>query len=235
MMDNEITIKDGKEFSAGREVVAAAYKKIKVSSEKRANIEEMRNKLLSVVESNVADLDKIDTFKESPVVETSEEPIVEDDTKVEFPEFEEKEIVNEEVELPKEPMEFAFRTSDKAYHAIEAEDEISEAQEEQIRGLGSAYKGTNPNSELRKVMEEAPKEKEDDGINIWLIILPILGFLVLAIIVFLIIKYIRLKNKKNSLEEDIKTIEYSNEVQKNMLLKEKNLAKKDKDYETTFI
>ena len=84
-------------------------------------------------------------------------------------------------------------------------------------------------------LTDIAKEKKQEGINIWIIIGPVIAFIALAIIVFLIIKNIRLKKSKDSLEEDIKTISYSSEVQRNLLIKEKNLAKKDKDYETTFI
>lgn len=164
-MSNEITIKNGQELSGGREVLAAAYKKIKVSGEKRANIEAMRDKLLSKL--NAVSLDKFDA---------EESPVVEEKIKVDFPEIEKpviaeevvpkvEPVVEEKVEVSEEPMEFAFKVSDNAYHAKEVKDEISEAQEEQIRGLGSAYKGTNPNSELRKVMEDTSKEKEDAGVS----------------------------------------------------------------------
>ena len=163
----KITIKNGKEFNNGRHVVAA-MKKIKVSSEKLAKIEEMRDKSLSVAELNPVGLDKLDAAPESPAVEER--------IKVDFPEIEEpvvaeevvpkvEPIVEKKVEVAEEPMEFAFKISDNAYHAKETGDEISKAQEDQIRGLGNAYKGVKPNSELRKVMEEAPKGKEIDSIS----------------------------------------------------------------------
>ena len=72
-------------------------------------------------------------------------------------------------------------------------------------------------------------------IDLWLILGPSLGFIGLVVIIFLLVKYIRLNKKNISLEENIKSIEYSSLVQKNVISKEKNLAEKDKDYETTFI
>jgi len=72
-------------------------------------------------------------------------------------------------------------------------------------------------------------------IDLWLILGPSLGFIGLVVIIFLTVKYIRLNKKNISLEENIKSIEYSSLVQKNVISKEKNLAEKDKDYETTFI
>ena len=62
----------------------------------------------------------------------------------------------------------------------------------------------------------------------------VVGILVIVAI-FLIIKYLRLRKSNNDLEKEIKSIEFSNDVETNVLFKEKPISKKEKDYETTFI
>ena len=65
------------------------------------------------------------------------------------------------------------------------------------------------------------------------IILGVIGALIIA---FFIIKYIRLTKRNVNLQEEMKSMAYSNNIQKNVLIKEKTeRAQSDTDYETTFI
>jgi len=77
------------------------------------------------------------------------------------------------------------------------------------------------------------EEKKD---NLWLILGIILGVIGALIIAFFIIKYIRLTKRNVNLQEEMKSMAYSNNIQKNVLIKEKTeRAQSDTDYETTFI
>ena len=72
---------------------------------------------------------------------------------------------------------------------------------------------------------------------LWLILGPILGTIALAIIiVVVIIQFRKLKRKNTNLEEDLKSLAYSNDIQKNVIIKEqKEISKKEMDFESTFI
>ena len=71
---------------------------------------------------------------------------------------------------------------------------------------------------------------------LWYILIPIIVIIVLLIIIVVVIIFIRLKRKNNNLEEDLKSFAYSNDIQKNVIIKEqKEMSKKDMDYESTFI
>ena len=74
----------------------------------------------------------------------------------------------------------------------------------------------------------------DETQYLWYILGPVLA-VILFLVIFSIVKYIRLNKKKVNLEEEIKSMAYSNDIQKNVLLKEGETSKKDKDYDTTFI
>ena len=76
------------------------------------------------------------------------------------------------------------------------------------------------------------EEKKD---YLWYALGPILGFIGLILIVFFVIKYIRLQKANINLKEEIKSIAYSSDIKQNVLKKEKIDSKKDSDFETTFI
>ena len=70
---------------------------------------------------------------------------------------------------------------------------------------------------------------------LWIILGTIIGVIVAILIAFSVYKYIRLKRKNINLQEEMKSMAYSNKVQKNVLVKEQNITQKDSDYESTFI
>ena len=76
------------------------------------------------------------------------------------------------------------------------------------------------------------EEKKD---YLWYALGPVLGFIGLLLIVFFVIKYIRLQKANMNLKEEIKSIAYSSDIKQNVLKKEKIESKKDSDFETTFI
>ena len=69
----------------------------------------------------------------------------------------------------------------------------------------------------------------------WIIVGSVLGVIVIALVIFFAIKYKKLKSNNVNLEEDLKSMAYTNDVQKNVLIKEKEKSKKDSDYDSTFI
>ena len=72
--------------------------------------------------------------------------------------------------------------------------------------------------------------------NIWKWVLISIAIAIFILLVaFFIIKFLRLKNTNDSLQKEIKTLEFSNDIQKNVLIKGKQISKKESDFETTFI
>ena len=70
----------------------------------------------------------------------------------------------------------------------------------------------------------------------WVIAVSVVGgALLIFLAIFFIIKYLRLKKSNVNLKEDLKSLAFSNDVQKDVLKKEKTKSKKDSDYESTFI
>ena len=77
--------------------------------------------------------------------------------------------------------------------------------------------------------------KKEDKFPEWAIVLIIFGVLFLALIIFFLFKYKRLKSSKINLEKEMKSFAFSKDIQKNILFKDKEYSKKVTDYETTFI
>ena len=75
--------------------------------------------------------------------------------------------------------------------------------------------------------------KLDEDFPYWWVIIGVGGGIILILVVFFVIKYIRLQKRKKDLEEEMKSFAYSNDIQQNVIKKEKK--EKDSDYDTTFI
>ena len=67
------------------------------------------------------------------------------------------------------------------------------------------------------------------------ILIGVIGGILILIVLFFMIKYIRLRKKNTNLQNEMKSLVFSNDVQNNVINKEKAISKKEKDYETTFI
>ena len=76
---------------------------------------------------------------------------------------------------------------------------------------------------------------EAEKFPLWAILVIVFGSLIIMGIVFLIIKYIRLHKKTSNLEEEMKSMAYTNQIQKNVIAKERQYSKNYTDYDTTFI
>ena len=61
---------------------------------------------------------------------------------------------------------------------------------------------------------------EEDNSNILVIILPIIGAIVLILIIFFVVKYIRLMKGNVNLKEHLKSMAYSNEIKNNVIVED---------------
>ena len=78
-------------------------------------------------------------------------------------------------------------------------------------------------------------EETNNNKNSWLPWGIPLIIIVAGLLVFFIIKIIKLKKKNDTLQLEMKSLAFSNDVQKNVLLKEQKISKNESDYESTFI
>ena len=76
---------------------------------------------------------------------------------------------------------------------------------------------------------------KDKGYIVWIIVGVVLVALITGLVIFFVVKYKKLKKSNINLEEDLKSLAFSNEVQKDVIKKERRNSKKDSDYESTFI
>ena len=77
-------------------------------------------------------------------------------------------------------------------------------------------------------------KKLDKNIIFIAIFVP-LGVIILVVALFFIIKFLRLKKKSDNFEKEVKSLLFSNDIQKNVLINERSLSKNEIDYENTFI
>ena len=72
--------------------------------------------------------------------------------------------------------------------------------------------------------------------NIWTyILIGIIGGIILFLAIFFIIRNILLKNKNDNLQNEIKSIVFSNDTQKNILIQSRRISETESDFQTTFI
>ena len=70
---------------------------------------------------------------------------------------------------------------------------------------------------------------------IYILIGIIVGGIIVILAIFFIVKYIRLKKTNFNLHNEMKSIEFSNDIQKSIVSKKKTMPKIENDFETTFI
>ena len=84
--------------------------------------------------------------------------------------------------------------------------------------------------------EIGPDNNENNNINIiWSIVVVIILIIVIPLIIFFFIKYRRLNKNNINLEQEMKSLAYSNEVKKNVLIQAQILSEKDEESEASFI
>ena len=79
-----------------------------------------------------------------------------------------------------------------------------------------------------------PYNKKFDN-KIYIYIFVPIGAVIVGVAIFFIVKFQRLKKKSDSFKQEMKSLLFSNDIQKNILINEKELSKNDSDYENTFI
>ena len=79
-----------------------------------------------------------------------------------------------------------------------------------------------------------PYEKKFDS-KIYIYIFVPIGAVIVGVAIFFIVKFQRLKKKSDSFKQEMKSLLFSNDIQKNIIINEKELSKNDSDYENTFI
>ena len=67
------------------------------------------------------------------------------------------------------------------------------------------------------------------------ILLGVIGGILLIVAIFFIVRNIRLKNRNVDLQNEIKHMAFSNDIQKNVLVNDNTISKNESDYESTFI
>ena len=71
--------------------------------------------------------------------------------------------------------------------------------------------------------------------KIFIYIFTPIGAIIIGVALFFLIKYLRLRKKNEKFKKEIKSLLFSNGIQKNVLIEEKQLSKNESDYENTFI
>ena len=79
-----------------------------------------------------------------------------------------------------------------------------------------------------------PYEKKFDN-KIYIAIFVPIGAIIIGVALFFIIKFVKLRKKSDNFEKEMKSLLFSNDIQKNILIEEKQLSKNESDYENTFI
>ena len=69
----------------------------------------------------------------------------------------------------------------------------------------------------------------------WAIPVIVVGVGLIIALVFLIIKFLILRKKNTNLKDEIVSLAFSNDVQKNVLSKESKISRNESDFESTFI
>ena len=84
------------------------------------------------------------------------------------------------------------------------------------------------------ILEGLKPEEEKKLTWLWILI-SVIGAIILALALFFIIKFVRLKKNSDSFKQEMKSLLYSNDIQKDILIKEKKISKTESDFESTFI
>ena len=79
------------------------------------------------------------------------------------------------------------------------------------------------------------KAEEDDASNTWVVLVSVFGSIFVLLIIFFIIKYIRLRKSTLNLKNEVKHISYSRDVKKKVSMEQQDNTRKDSQYEETFI
>ena len=79
------------------------------------------------------------------------------------------------------------------------------------------------------------KEERIEKPDYMWILYAFIGIVAIILIIFFIKKFIKLKKKNDSLKQEMVNIAFSNDIQKNVLFKERNITRNESDLESIFI
>ena len=79
-----------------------------------------------------------------------------------------------------------------------------------------------------------PYKKEFDN-KIYIYIFVPIGAVILGVAIFFIVKFLRLKKNSDNFKQEMKSLLFSNNIQKDILIKEKEISDAQSDYDNTFI
>ena len=79
------------------------------------------------------------------------------------------------------------------------------------------------------------KIKEQDYTTLIIVLSVVGGAIILGLIIFFAYKFVDLCKSNENLKERMKSLAFSNDIQKNVLITDQDISKKDNDYESTFI
>ena len=69
----------------------------------------------------------------------------------------------------------------------------------------------------------------------WGIPVIVVGSILIIVLVYFVVKFLRLQKTNTNLQNEMVSLAFSNDVQKNVLNKDIELSRNDSDYESTFI
>ena len=93
---------------------------------------------------------------------------------------------------------------------------------------------------LRIDLTEIKKKNNDEGSDkpswkAWGIPVIVIGSILIIVLIFIVVKFVRLQNKNTNLQNEMVSLAFSNDVQKNVLIKDRSVSINESDYESTFI
>ena len=89
-------------------------------------------------------------------------------------------------------------------------------------------------AQLNKTNESEKKTEKNK--NLWKILVSVgVGVIALLVVLIILIKFLKLKKKNANFQQEMKSLLFSNDIQKNVLIKEQKISKNESDFESTFI
>ena len=82
---------------------------------------------------------------------------------------------------------------------------------------------------------DQPKSNENSWLKWGIPVIVVGGVIFIIVLVFFVIKFFRLQKTNTNLRQEMVSMAFSNEIQKNVLTKDMQSSKNESDYESTFI
>ena len=89
--------------------------------------------------------------------------------------------------------------------------------------------------DLTRMKNDQPKQNENSWLKWGIPVIVVGGVIFIIVLVFFVIKFFRLQKTNTNLRQEMVSMAFSNEIQKNVLTKDMQSSKNESDYESTFI